>query len=381
MNSTTDGSTRAESATAPLSDTQAPERRRRSILGPIVLVVGVVGPIAGLVVLVALVPDSLRSAAPPATVVTMPVQITKDDKPQAVQASLNWRSGPTLLAPNWSGLVTAVDIRPGQRITSGTPIVTIDGIRRIALASPQPFYRQIRPGVAGGDVQALRTALARLGLGSVGFGTTYDATLKAAIQRLNARLEGTSVSSASGVFDPSWVIYLPAEYVSVASLNFQLGAAPPPPGQAVVTSQRTLKPFRLVASSSQGVPASLPPISAGYVLVLRTGTIVPVGQGFAISTPRALAKVTSALGSGASSLAGVIRLASASSLSTVPSTAVVSDASGTYCVFAPVGKGLKAYVVTPAGGLPGVTEVTGLPKSIQSVVANPDQVAAGLSCK
>ena len=60
---------------------------------------------------------------------------------------------------------------------------------------------------------------------------------------------------------------------------------------------------------------------------------------------------------------------------------MVSDASGSYCVFVPEGKRLKAFVVNPAGGLPGVTEVTGLPKSIQSVVANPDQVAAGRSCK
>jgi hypothetical protein len=362
----------AESSGAP--------RRRRSVLGPFVLLVGILGPVVALVAVVAFAPDSLPSVTPPATTVTMPVQLTQDNKAQAVQASLTWRRGPSLRAPSWSGLITAVDIRPGKRIVSGTPIVTINGIKRIALASPQPFYRPIGQGATGSDVAALRTALSRLGIGPVGSGVTYDSDLRDAIQRLNGELAGIPASRASGVFDPSWVIYLPKATVTAASVDVQLGTAPPAPGQIIVTSPRKLMPFRLSASSSQGVGVSLPSTSSGYVLVLRNGAVIPVAAGFTISEPKTLARVASAIGTGSSSLTGVVRLTSPGSLSTVPSTAVVSDASGRYCVFVAYGKRLKAFVVSPAGGLPGVTDVTGLPKSIQSVVADPDQVAAGRSC-
>lgn len=259
--------------------------------------------------------------------------------------------------------------------------MTINGIERIALESPQPFYRQIGPGVTGSDVEALRTALSSLGMGPAGSGATYDADLRSAIQRLDARLSGISASKASGVFDPSWVIYLPAASVTTASVDLQLGTTPPAPGQVIVTSTRTLMPFRLSTSSSQGVPVPLPSTSTGYVLVLGNGTVIPVASGFAISGRKTLAKVASAIGSGSASLTGVVRLASPESVSTVPSTAVVSDAAGRYCVFVVEGKRLRAFVVSPAGGLPGVTRVTGLPKSIQSVVADPDQVAAGRSCR
>jgi hypothetical protein len=125
----------------------------------------------------------------------------------------------------------------------------------------------------------------------------------------------------------------------------------------------------------------LPSDSAGYVLVLGNGSTVPVATGFSVSAALDLAKVASTIGTGTSSLTGQVRLASPKDLSTVPSTAVVSDASGRYCVFVAAGKTLEPFVVSPAGGLPGVTELTGLPESIQSVVANPDQVAAGRSCQ
>jgi hypothetical protein len=357
----------------------APEQARRGLLGPLVLLLGVVGPVAGLVSIVAFVPDSLPSVTPSPTAITMPVQLTQDSRAQSVQASLRWRTGSSLRAPNWSGLVTAIDIRRGSRITSGTPIVTINGIERIALASAQPFYRQIGPGISGSDVEALRTALSRLGLGA-GSGATYDADLRSAIQRLEARLSGISASKTSGVFDPSWVIFLPEASVTAASVYLQLGTIPPAAGQVITTGPRTLMPFQLSASSSQGVPVSLPSSSRGYVLVLGNGTVIPVAKGFTVSQPSALARVASAIGVGSASLRGAVRLASPESLAAVPSTAVVSDASGKYCVFVPDGKRLKPFGVRPAGGLAGVTRVTGLPKSIQRVVANPDQVAAGQPC-
>jgi hypothetical protein len=366
---------------ADFNGSSQPGRRGRSLLGPFVLLVGIIGPVAGLVAVVAFAPDSLPSVDPPAATVNMPVQLTPDSKAQAVQASLNWRTGPSLRAPNWSGLVTAVNISRGKRITSGTPIVTINGIERIALASPQPFFRQIGPGITGSDVEALRTALSRLEMGPAGSGATYDADLQSAIKRLDAKLSGISAAKASGVFDPSWVIYLPSTSVTAASVDLQLGTTPPAPGQLIVTSPRALKPFRLSASTSQGVPIPLPSSSTGYVLALGNGTVIPIARGFTVSAPKTLAKVASAVGVGSASLTGMVRLTSPDSLSTVPSTAVVSDASGRYCVFVVEGKKLKAFVVNPAGGLPGVTKVTGLPKSIQSVVANPYQVAAGRSCR
>jgi hypothetical protein len=353
---------------------------RRSFLGPLALLLGVLGPVAGAIAVVTLVPDSLHTVMPRPSTVTMPVTLTRDDQSQAVQAALSWHSGPSLTAPNWSGLVTAVGVAVGERITSGTAIVTIDGIERIALASARPFYRPIGPGVTGGDVQDLRRALSGLGFGPLGTGDTYDSALKSAIRRLEAQLTGGSATQLSGVFDPSWVVFLPAAAATVGSVAMQVGSAAPPPGQAIVTSRQILTPFNLSATPSQGVSEPLPSSAFGYVLVLGNGAVIRLAHGFTVSNYADLARVASAVGIGTSSLTGVIRLAAPEERSTVPSTSVVSDASGKYCVFVVDGGGLKPFVVRPTGGLPGVTEVIGLPASVQRVVTNPQQVAPDRSC-
>ena len=357
-----------------------PRRHRRSILGPFVLLVGVVGPVAGLVVLVILAPDSLPSVAPAPTAITMPVTITENNMARSASAPLTWHAGPSLLAPSWSGLVTAVHVVPGQRVTSGTSIVSVGGTDLIALASPQPFYRQIGPKTVGIDVEYLRTALGRLGIVNVGSGATYDVLLKSAIQQLDAKLTGIPAREASGVFDPGSVLYLQSDFVA-ASVDLQVGTMVPVTGHVIVASAQTLAPFSLAASSPQGVAPPLPSSSLGYVLVLADGTAIPLAAaGFGVTDPIDLQRVASAVGSGSPSLIGEVHLAAPVVVAAVPSTAVVSDASAAYCVFVVNATGLRALLVTPVGGLPGVTELTGLPRSIQSIVVNPNQVAAGRSC-
>jgi hypothetical protein len=343
------------------------------------LLAGVLAPAAGLIAVALLVPDTLHSVSSRPVPVTMPVTFTRDTKAQAVQASLSWRSGPSLLAPAWSGLVTAVEVASGSSITSGTSLATIDGVERIALTSSRPFYRSIGPGVSGSDVVDLRGALARLKIGPVGSGATYDVTLHDAIKHLQARLTGASVSKASGVFDPAWVVFLPTSRLVSSTVNLTVGSAAPPSGQVIVGTTPQLNPVSLSASSSDG-SASLPADSTGYVLDLADGTVVPTDRGFGVNDRTSLDVLAKALGPSATQLSGQVHLAQPQSLATVPSTAVVSDAAGNYCVFVSVAGRLNAIVVRPAGGLPGETEVAALPASVQTIVANPAQVAAGRSC-
>jgi hypothetical protein len=311
----------------------------------------------------------------------MPVTITQDAEARAVQASLTWTAGPTLFAPAWSGLVTGVKAAPGSLVQSGTAIASIDGITRIALASTLPFYRMIAPGTIGPDVTALRGALARLGISPVGSGTSYDPALEGAIKTLEARLIGEALGLAKGVFDPSWVIYLPVANLKVAAVNLQVGLPAPGEGQPIATSPQSLNPFTLAPAASNGlIPLPLPSNPTDFVFSPAPGVDVPVGESYTISSPTDLASVAAIVSQGSSTASGQINLSHAATLSTVPATAVVSDSAGRTCVFVTSGRLLVPLLVTTASGLPGATEVVGLPASVERVIANPGEVAAGRGC-
>ena len=171
-----------------------------------------------------------------------------------------------------------------------------------------------------------------------------------------------------------------AASLHVASVAVTVGESPPAPGAVVVSSTKQLEPFSLTASAVGGVPGTLPASSAGFALTLSEGPTVPVGPGSRVSAPGALATVAKVLGSGATSLTGTIALVHPRRYTTVVTAAVVADAAGQLCVFTVSSGRLRPILVRTHGGPPGEVAVTGLPASVQDVVANPAQVARGRSC-
>jgi hypothetical protein len=355
-------------------------RGRGGLLGAILLLAALLGPVAALVVAVSVVPDGLAPVTPPPKVLTLPVSVTTDSESQAVEATLHWGGSVSLLAPTLEGIVTAVDVAPGSLVTSGTPLFVVDGVTVIALRSPEPFYEPIGPGSEGPEVVMLRHALYELGIHPTGTGDRFDPELEAAIGRLYARLDPGVALPRNLAFNPSWVVWLPVASLHVASVAVTVGESPPAPGAVAVSSTKQLEPFSLTTSAVGGVPETLPASSAGFALTLSAGPTVPVGPGFRVSAPGALATVAKVLGSGATSLTGTIALVHPRRYTTVVTSAVVADAAGQLCVFTVSSGQLRPILVDTHGGPPGEVAVTGLPPSVQEVVANPAQVARGRSC-
>lgn len=347
--------------------------RSSHIIAWTLLTLGIVAPVAGTAVVLVAVPDNLASVTPAPSPVTSPVTTTPSYQAQQVRANLTWSKGVGLRAPGWHGIVTAIDARAGTVITTGDPVISVNGITRIALYSVEPFYAPIGPGSVGPEVAYLRDALAPLGLGSVGSGDTFDAQLEAVVTRLAQRLDPGVPITSPVTFDPNWVIFMPTHSVTVAHVMATVGLSAPTQGSYVIQAATTLEPFRLDVSS--------PPASAsGYELVTSGGVSVPVAAGFQVTAPKSLATIASAVGVNATSLTGTLRLIKPIVLPTVPSSAVVTGRTGVNCVFSPHGGHFVAHIVHTVAGPPGETEVTGLPPSISKVLVNPASARPDLSC-
>jgi len=349
--------------------------KHQGIWWVVVLALAIVAPVSGLVVVGVFVPDSLNRASEVPAPITMPVIEQSDAQAVGVKASLTWTPGPTLVAPNWTGLVTSVDVQVGDVVSSGTPVVRIDGVPRVGFASTSPFYRPLSTGMTGADVQMLRDGLSGLGIGNVGSGAVYDSTLQRAVKTFQAIFLGAGGAKVDGAFDPAMVIFLPVPDVTVATVHVQVGMTAPTQGQVIVDSASVLQAFQMTPADTSVGARGLPAQSDGYVLVVNRSQPVEVGEGFTLSDRASLDSVAQALPDHPDSLLGEVRLADARVFAAVPTTSIVTGGDGGLCVFTPSASGtLVSYPVVVEGGLPGVTEVSGLDASVTSVVANPGEL-------
>lgn len=343
-----------------------------------------IAPGLGLAVVVWLSPNRLAGTTLRPVALSAPVQTTSGSDSIVVALNMVWHGGTILRAPEWQGLVSSVPIAPGSHISNGTVVATVDGIERITVVSPAPFYRPIGPGVSGPDVADLRRALTSLGYTNLGSSASYDAALGNAIRGLYKKLSGQA-SGSGGVFQPSWFVWLPAGPLVVGKVSLTVDTPAPPAGVAVITGVETLASATVTPAASQGLGASssgpLPSTPAGRVLVV-SGVAHPLSltSGWQV-TASGLSSLGAALPVGQTQVAASVRLASPASYASVPNSAVSLGAAGQACVWAPGAHGYTPYKVTTLSGLPGTTRLSGLPQGVASVLANPAQILpAGGSC-
>ncbi len=350
----------------------------------LVLAAVFVAPGLGLAVVVWLSPNRLTGTTLKPVALSVPVQTTSGSDSTVVALNMVWHGGTMLRAPDWQGLVSSVPIGPGSPITDGTVVATVAGIDRIAVGSPAPFYRPIGPGVSGGDVLELRTALTALGYTNLGSSSSYDAALGGAIRELYKKLSGQGAGSG-GVFQPSWFVWLPGGSLVVGKVSLTVDTPAPSGGAPVITGVETLSSATVVPASGQGLGGQssgpLPSSPAGRVLV-----VLGVARPFSLTsgwqvTSGGLSALGAALPVGQTQVGASVRLASQARYASVPNSAVSLGAAGQACVWAPGVHGYTPYKVTTSSGLPGTTLLSGLPQGVASVLANPAQILpAGGSC-
>lgn len=318
--------------------------------------------------------DRLRGVTvAPAAVVVPASEFDLTDQRRTV-AELVWDTGAPLRAPAWSGLVTAVHVGAGEELRTGDPIVSIDGIARLGAAMQEPFYRPLAAGDRGDDVEALHNLLVGAGvLGEIpAEASHFGSATVAAVRELERHI---GIGQPTGVFDPSWVVWLPVDPFVVTEVAVEAGLPAPSLGGTVATGPPTLVgavlhnadrgPLDLDAdlewtAELNGVHVGVDPISNQVVARDLTG----------------LAGVVLA---GAETITGAVRRAEGLTVLAVPTTAVVTAPDGRLCVWTPDSSGFTAVDVEVVGALAGVTHLR--PNaSVGEVLANPTAVLAEPAC-
>ncbi|MFQ5523434.1 MAG: hypothetical protein ACE5F5_07635 [Acidimicrobiia bacterium] len=302
------------------------------------------------------------------------VAVVTTSASQEAEMTLTWSAVESLVAPAWSGLVTEVFVGPGDVITSTGRVLNAGGLDRIAYHAPRPFYRPIRKGDSGPDVETLHQLLTDLGLvEGDALGDVASSKTVRAIGMLAAHLGG---SAKTRVFDPGWVVWLPGPEFEVGELLVEPGQPAPPQGQPFAVSRQRIE--SAVISDVQ-----VPPDLAGLDWVVDVGgTELPVEISnllkLAASVLDELEKLVEP--GFEEPIPVILRLAEPASRVVVPVSAVAVYESGDTCVWQP-GPGGSTPVAVELGRTRGdVVEVVAGVELSSQVVANPAEAFDGGVC-
>lgn len=339
----------------------------RKVLSWIVVALLIAVPLAGVGVFSWVQAQDPETLAPkPVAVLQQPTTISDDGETEAtITAAL--KTGLTVTAPAWQGgVVTRVDIAPGAVVSTGTALLAIDGVTRIAAATSSPFYRTLAVGDKGEDVKSLETTLKTMGLFKGTANQTYDEATAAAVNKLGQRL-GVA-GEPTGAFDPLWMVWLPAEGIAAQTVDVAVNQAAPTQGSPILSTAPSVESITIA-----GRNGSLDFQSGAYILS-QSGTDVATIRSEADVNVDLIGKLTaqdesgSMGGSGSSATSAAsrtyavgLRRETAVTLLSVPSSAVMTGSDGaTTCVYGKYGPDDADYqtkAVTVAGGSLGVTHL------------------------
>jgi peptidoglycan hydrolase-like protein with peptidoglycan-binding domain len=180
-----------------------------------------------------------------------------------------------------SGTVTQNFCRPGVPINSGKTIAAVDGQPLIALATPQPFWRDLSIGESGSDVSQLQTELRRLGY-RVGVTGTFNWITLHAIQQL-AEKNGDSSASIWTDFPLSQFVWIPSSSIVPLTCGLEVSATVAPGGTVATL------PSAVASAELESVPSNAVP---GDRVLLLGSTTLPVSSDGQIVGNANLAKLT-----------------------------------------------------------------------------------------
>lgn len=334
---------------------------------------------------VLLVQRAERAAAPPIPQEWAPAGSVVPEVVEPGSLVLRWSEQQVLVAPDWGGgLVQGLLATSGAVVVTGTPLATVGRIVRVAAHTSAPFDRPLQLGDVGTDVEELNSLLGQLHL-PAGSGDTFTTRTRSGVSGLAMRLAG----AASEVFQPGWVVYLPMEAAVIERIDLQVGSPAPSAGDpfvtlrprledAVLTSREVAQTYLTSASPSAATEPTtdrddpLPPSDVARATSIRyrdeafggtdeRGRLSPGDQD-------RLAAVVPSRSSTAS--VEVVRVTGGGAVS-VPSSAVVTGASGDTCVIArsPRSSAVRAVRVHVADSFQGVALVSGLDLPVEVAVA------------
>lgn len=362
-----------------LEDVTPSSLRRLRRWAPWIVIFGLAaGPAAGMWALawrIDDIPPELRVT--PVPVFTGPTLRIRDGRTNVV-AKLEIGDGPALIAPEWSGVVTSVEVSSGDAIATGDPLLSVDRVTRVAVASDMPFHRELGNGSRGRDVEALERLLVALGLFDEEPDEIFTRTTAMAVRAFESTL---GVDPPTGVFSPSLVMWMPTEPLVVGEVLVSVGSPVPGAGSAIVRAVPRVISAELV--TGEGAPVSF---EGDRVLEVEGREVAIISGGSAITdeVAEAIWDSRTPLGSdvagGAVMIPATLRLPEPVEVWAVASSAVMVDMEGAFsCVWVEDGDALIPIDVTPVGGTLGVTDLRG-PLAGLRVLVNPLEILPDPAC-
>lgn len=248
----------------------------------------------------------------------------------------------TLIAPAWTGTVTALHTGPGAVLRSGDPVVAVDAVVRTFAASPAPWWRPLTWGDSGPDVEGLTGFLVAAGrLGPVAEPGTFGPQHAAAVERLRADVGASPGTS----FEPNLVIWAPADGFEVGGLNAVLGAAAPPSGTAVASGSRSVLGVTIRGDDGQPLDAD----SSSGTLVIG-GQAAPADPAARSRFLAVLATDRADVGTSQVSIEAVLERGERADLWAIPVGAVLTGSDRRTCVIRADGEQVGVEVVDYEAG-------------------------------
>lgn len=316
-------------------------------------------------------PDTLTLTSPPPVEIWTEPTLKLSDRSQAVLVEYTVETGATLVAPQWSGVVTAVFLKPGDTVAHLDSVVAVDNIRRLAVFSDFPFYRTLKNRDEGPDVEALHGLLIELGFISKSPGVSFTNITGAAVKALRKSLGDPAPTS---VFDPGLIIYIPRKEMVLGSLDLVVGAPAPGFGAVIATERGTIRDTTL--STIDGEELMLDP-DHDWLLTIDDRSFVVNPED---STLVDVSMLPEAQPSAA--LVGTVRLAEPIPVLAIPNSALVLDRSGQWCVFGrdASSEGIWIREITPLATRLGVTDVPVTQLPVAEILANPASALGITEC-
>ncbi|KRB38478.1 hypothetical protein [Microbacterium sp. Root180] len=295
---------------------------------------------------------------------------------QTVSITLAWSDGIALKAPAWGGLITESGVKPGDVVRSGTRIVRVDGVWRVAASTPAPYYAPVSQGSSPGDVKSVNALLRDMGFDAPGDSWSWSTSVAL---REFARGIGVPDADAVSAMDPAWLVWSPTAEIVVAALPLTVGTGAPGQGEDVLLGPPRLASVSVAAEDG----ATLPDVDAEGEWILRVA-----GESMPYRSPEmtddlAGSGIERALAASRPSEAeGLVERAETIEGWQVPVSAVHTDAAGAHCVFRrdESDAGYRAVRVDVQRGTIGTARVDGPLRPHDEILVNPSAVAGDAEC-
>ncbi|VDG76419.1 Uncharacterised protein [Actinobaculum suis] len=184
------------------------------------------------------VPTSLdRVNTKPQPIAAM-VTPARDTYTHPAQLTVEFADPPPVVSTAESGLITKVNIQPGEQLSPGDLVFRINGVGVMAYAGETVFYRALTRGDTGPDVAGLQTALNQILDGPpLATDGKFGLRTETRVEKLQRAL---GVEEPDGVFEPQYLLRIPSNPYPVAENKIAEGREVPSVGESVLLGAWTI---------------------------------------------------------------------------------------------------------------------------------------------